>query len=271
MSYQTNKIDKEIHRKVFELTLALYRVTDFFPKWESLRKQLREKANEIFGGMAEYDYSGNHGQDALSITARIQAMKGYLKIARELNFVRPINITVLIREYDFLDRFFAKELVTAVRDGELKKEPVLNKKTESFAEKNDPYKNIPYDEIEELKTWRDFTADGVLSPQNSEIDLYSTPPAPEAVNIKSENAFPGLTHISEDINDRQKKIIEYIQQKNRAKISDFFSVFGDISSKTIQRDLQNLVERNMLKKEGAKRWTVYSLLSDNFTIEAEPL
>jgi len=46
---------------------------------------------------------------------------------------------------------------------------------------------------------------------------------------------------------------------NQAKISDFHSFFGDISSKTIQRDLQDLVSKSVLKKEGEKRWTVYSI------------
>ena len=45
---------KEIQRKVFDLTLALYRVTDFFPKDEALKRSLREKANEIFGLANEY-------------------------------------------------------------------------------------------------------------------------------------------------------------------------------------------------------------------------
>jgi predicted HTH transcriptional regulator len=61
------------------------------------------------------------------------------------------------------------------------------------------------------------------------------------------------------VNERQQKILEYVKQTSQAKISDFFTFFTDISSKTIQRDLQGLVAKNILKKEGEKRWTIYSL------------
>src|SRR3989344_3249399 len=100
---------KEVQRRVFELTLALYRVTDFFPQGEVLRKNLREKANEAFGLVAEYVYLGGE-QDATLILSRVQSVRGYLELARSLRFVKPINITVLEREYDFLADFFEREL-----------------------------------------------------------------------------------------------------------------------------------------------------------------
>ena len=60
-------------------------------------------------------------------------------------------------------------------------------------------------------------------------------------------------------NPRQVKILEYIATSREAKISDFFSVLAGVSSKTIQRDLSELVDKNFLKKQGDKRWTTYSL------------
>ena len=55
MSYV--KAKKEIQRNIFELTLAVYRVTDFFPQGEVLRRQIREKTNEIFTRVTEYGNS----------------------------------------------------------------------------------------------------------------------------------------------------------------------------------------------------------------------
>ena len=62
------------------------------------------------------------------------------------------------------------------------------------------------------------------------------------------------------VNDRQKVILERLAQSGQVKISDFYKTFTGISSKTIQRDLQDLVTRNFIKKEGDKRWTVYMSL-----------
>ena len=96
----------ELQRKIFDLTLALYRVTDFFPKGEVLRKSLREKANEIFSRVTEYTYGDLNSNGAVAILGRIEAIKGYLEIARSLKLVRPINIAVLEREYQFFADFF---------------------------------------------------------------------------------------------------------------------------------------------------------------------
>ncbi len=205
------KVSKELHSRIFELTLALYRVTDFFPQGEVLRKHLREKANEIFGGVSEYGYSDSLEREAVSIISKIQSMRGYLEVARRMNWVKPINVTILEREYDFLTDFFEKELEKS-------------KLKEAIAK-------------EELPTWQEFSG-GVGGVKG------------EGVEVKEMQTG----YFSE----RQKKILEHITGAGQAKISDFFSIFGSVSSKTIQRDLQDLVAKNVLKKEGEKRWTTYS-------------
>ena len=60
------------------------------------------------------------------------------------------------------------------------------------------------------------------------------------------------------LNNRQKAIIEHLKSAGEARISDFFKKFQGISSRTIQRDLQDLVARDLLKREGEKRWTTYT-------------
>ncbi len=214
------RIPKEIQRRVFELTLAVYRVTDFFPQGEVLRKHLREKANDIFGGMSEYGFSGDLGREAAVVIAKIQAIKGYFGIARSMRFVKPINITILEREYDFLADFFGRELE---RPKEGREEPPQTKVESS---------QLTHADAEELPTWQEFS-------QKEEHN--------------------GLSSISGDISDRQKTILEHLKQVEHAKISDLYTFFSGLSSKTVQRDLQDLVTKNFLKKEGEKRWTVYSL------------
>ena len=231
MSY----ISKELQRKVFELTLALYRVTDFFPKNEALRKHLREKANEIFGSISEYGYSADFEKEAIVVMARIEAMRGYLDIARSMRFVKPLNLVVLGREYDFVYDFFAKEL-------ESKKQPPSRENKEKPAKKSTSTM-----ESEDLLTWREFSAK-----EDNSIGQNLTK---EAVSDRKKERS--------DVSNRQKSIIEYLKQNQQAKISDFFSFFSSISSKTIQRDLQDLVARDILKREGEKRWTVYSILMNS--------
>jgi len=42
-------------------------------------------------------------------------------------------------------------------------------------------------------------------------------------------------------------------------VKDFAKVITDISEKTIQRELLDLVQRGVIKKEGERRWSRYSL------------
>ena len=58
---------------------------------------------------------------------------------------------------------------------------------------------------------------------------------------------------------RQEKILFYLGQNTQAGLSDFSGLFKDVSSKTIQRDLADLISKKRIAKQGAKKWTVYSL------------
>ncbi len=263
---------KELNGKIFELTLALYRVTDFFPQGEALRKQLREKANEIFGSITEYGYSGDSRREAAGIVARLQALRGYLNIARSLRFVKSINITVLEREYDFLERFFETETKDAEEAG-----CTVHKETTEVLDKGHSENIVPNEFIGhnghdkkvkglasdteilvKKETHSSESTSGNLSEKPSSADQKPMTIEDIFKNSKARNA-PESSRRNDSFNERQKRIIEHLKSSDRAKISDLFPYFANISSKTIQRDLQDLVSKNILKKEGEKKWTVYML------------
>ncbi len=209
------KNSQELHRKTFELTLALYRVTDFFPQGEILKRQLRERANEVFGGVTEYGYADSREQGILALLAHVETIKGYLHIARSMRFVRPINLTILEREYEFLENLLKGELQCTKRDSR------ADQDKEEFGSSEDD-----------------------LSRDRDRID--------ERSHNKHSRADAHMT-------DRQKKILVYVKKAPRAKISDFYTLLTGVSAKTIQRDLRDLVQKDILRKNGEKRWTNYSL------------
>ena len=254
---------KEIQRKVFDLTLALYRVTDFFPKDEALKRSLREKANEIFGLASEYELVIYENSNVALIFGKIQAMKGFLEIARSLQFVKPINFIVLEREYGMLADFFVPR-PAPVGDEESPAEAV-EYKTDKTPEHNETIE-------ESLPTWEEFSFQKKPQPGSQEPKTVLTPEEPDYGPIQPQTAAPlgapdnqeerketDLTPIQKDLSERQKTILEHLKNSKQAKVSDFYSFFDGISTKTVQRDLQDLVGRNVLKKEGDRRWTIYSL------------
>ncbi len=58
---------------------------------------------------------------------------------------------------------------------------------------------------------------------------------------------------------RRNTIIKLIKDKKEVTIKEVSGVVPDVSEKTIQRELLNLVSEGVLKKTGEKRWSRYSL------------
>ena len=229
--------------RILNLTVALYRVTDYFPKAEILRSHLRVKANEIFERSTEYQGSSELDHEIQLLVQKIRTMKGYLAIASTLNYVRAVNFTVLEKEYDYIERALEAEQAKLLKH------------------------SIPEDirRLEQAHALPPAIADsislrGVTSQEHAEKKDQPKPMAPMAKSSETEEA-PRVLYEKKDegLNERQRIIMDYLKKSGPAKISDFYASFRDISSKTIQRDLQALVDMQVLKKEGEKRWTVYSL------------
>jgi DNA-binding transcriptional ArsR family regulator len=67
--------------------------------------------------------------------------------------------------------------------------------------------------------------------------------------------------ISDTKNDRKEAILSVLRAKGSSYIKDISTVIRDVSEKTIQRELQALIDEGSVKKEGERRWTTYSLAS----------
>lgn len=230
------RISKELQKRLFELTLALYRVTDFFPRDEALRRQLRERGNEILNAVTEYGYSGGQEADIRLIISRLEGLKRYLILARSAGLAKPINVVVLEREYDLFGHFFNKELeLVQMRESGGEKLGITNIQEGNFSKTKE--ENV-----------RDVHVDIGLSDRMSFIPLRKT--------LQKEGSTELFAH---EMNGRKKAIIEHLKKSGPVKISGIMPIFSDISAKTIQRDLQDLVNQHILARSGERRWTLYSL------------
>ncbi|HWH07190.1 MAG TPA: hypothetical protein VNU47_01540 [Candidatus Paceibacterota bacterium] len=60
--------------------------------------------------------------------------------------------------------------------------------------------------------------------------------------------------------DRREAILSVLRAKGPSYIKDISTVIRDVSEKTIQRELQVLVQEGVVARSGERRWTTYSLL-----------
>lgn len=73
---------------------------------------------------------------------------------------------------------------------------------------------------------------------------------------KGENSNPTS---SSDL-DRRERIKVVLGAKGEATIKDISDIINDVSSKTIQRELNSMIEDNLVKRQGERRWSKYSLI-----------
>jgi len=66
-----------------------------------------------------------------------------------------------------------------------------------------------------------------------------------------------------DINDRQKKAIQYVK-KNKSITNSLYRELFDVAQRTVVRDIEELLEFNMIQKTGSGRSTKYIINVDGY-------
>lgn len=59
--------------------------------------------------------------------------------------------------------------------------------------------------------------------------------------------------------DRRTRIETILEAKGEATIKDISEIVTDVSEKTIQRELNAMIEENIVKRQGERRWSKYSI------------
>ena len=79
-----------------KLTLAVYRVTELFPKQAALKRDIRNLANEILVNLIN-----NNSENS---SRNIEKIKNLFGLAEAQNWIYPRNFLVLEREYDKIEQ-----------------------------------------------------------------------------------------------------------------------------------------------------------------------
>lgn len=98
-----------------------------------------------------------------------------------------------------------------------------------------------YTEHENIGVWIEFFLECIISLSNKLDDKISR-----------------ITENDNYFNDRQKKIIQLLQNSGHLKFSDISKYF-DTSDATIKKDLKYLVDEKVISKTGERKATVYSI------------
>jgi hypothetical protein len=64
---------------------------------------------------------------------------------------------------------------------------------------------------------------------------------------------------SEKLSERQKKIIEILQNSEKAQVSDIIKILPDVTKRTIRRDMDELMEKGRIIRMGGFNQTFYKI------------
>lgn len=86
-----------------------------------------------------------------------------------------------------------------------------------------------------------------------------SPQRQRRVNIPAGDISTDAYLVYSQLTDRAERIKTVLEAKPQATIKDIAEVITDVSEKTIQRELNSLIEKGQVLREGERRWSRYSV------------
>lgn len=225
-----NKTDENFQRKAEKIAQAIYLVSYHIKDIEPLKWELRKESIAFLVCSRSIDPSANFADDVkdLPTDIAIEALRScsediiaFLQLSSSISLISKSNTDIIIREIESI-------LTHIEQDGK------------------DMASKAGFVLSEEFFKQLEITGKGQIGIQQ-----------------KGRSAVIEKQKTSENIKDkkesRQERILSLLKNRPNLTIKDFANVISDCSEKTIQRELIDLVEKGIIKREGERRWSKYSL------------
>jgi hypothetical protein len=269
-------IKTESLKRTEKIASAAYLITGFFDDKEPLKWKLRMLSSKLVSvSIFLKDSNALREEKTLSeIKKIILEVSALFSVAKNAGLVSDMNYEILSCELDkFLNSFSELESGFSDQNG-----PVLSdgffhvpKAIESPVAP-DVVKDNTYTAQEKVAT----------EPKETQVEKTDLLPRVHEISISKERAVslvsrteqvkrtsihtePKETNLKEfgavavKKNGRQSVIVSLLKRKKEIMIKDVSPLIEGVSEKTIQRELLAMVKQGLLKKEGEKRWSKYSL------------
>jgi len=214
-----------LYNKAEKITTAIYIITNFFSSKEPLKWQIREDCIHLTGSIATLSTSSlfDRSLKVNNVTSYLFQLKTLFNLAYNIGLVSQMNYEVISAEILDLLGFLSEYY-----QGQLLKTPRLFKGA--------------------------FFKEDIPKGHN---------------NVKDNTSYKGQSVLYKktgynrkkggELNNRKKGILEVIKEKKVVSIKDLAISINDCSEKTLQREVLSMVYSGLIKKEGERRWSRYSI------------
>lgn len=300
MSMQYNPVNNEyidFIKRAQKIVTALYMLTSLIQESDPLYQVLRSKGTEMLGSMhTASNVSDTRDTVLYNIHGVLCEINSYIEVAYKSGFFSEMNYSLINNEIVS----FANAILNTVNslENKKKKNKHLEDFHSLFSQsiRNDE-KSITVTELVDVSTSaynstnREKKPDAQQhehTPKNDLVDSQTTSLKSSQEKIKDTSSVlkskidfkkelrslsvkktPLITRKksvrkpkSNDAKDaRKSQIISILSTSETSSINDIYDQFKDCSSKTIQRDLNELIDEGKVQKQGSRRWSTYSLRS----------
>ncbi|MEX0918816.1 MAG: hypothetical protein WDZ85_02500 [Candidatus Paceibacterota bacterium] len=258
MTKTTNNVPKDLsdttgllgflNEKNQRLVSALYLVTEYVSDHDPIKWKMRELALAIMSDISSIRQKNSINEssdclfDASATGDRIRELVSLIDVSLSAGSVSPMNFTLLKREYLKFNSLLSK-LTDSVRfDAYL----LADESARLSALPAPTHRPIgqPSDVVDNLSDRRPVTRPAESQPK--------TKPVPLTPAVKKDSGKNG----------RQDLIVAGLKGRGWLSIKDISDLLPAVGLKTLQRELTDMVDKNVLKKKGQRRWSRYALVGE---------
>jgi predicted transcriptional regulator len=225
-------------KKTEKIVTALYLVTNFIKDNDPLKWEIRERCMSLISStiaLASIDSQEKNTYMRFFLSSILET-RTFVNISLGSHIISKMNAGLIIDEIDALVIHIKdRALDDASRAGYVLSKSFFSTEPPSRTE----YKG--QEKSDEKKTSTSFS-DKI----NRSMFFKETSKNNDVLKDSSKNS-------------RKNSIIELLKEQPNQTIKDIVKVIPNCSTKTVQRELSDLVHSGMIKKEGDRRWSRYSL------------
>lgn len=244
-----NDFFDSVLKKTEKLTTALYMITDYMDDKEPLKNHLRLLAVELLSSAHDFVSVSPFDHEIIlkDIYADSTRITSLVSLGKTVDVISKMNGEIILREFNTIIEVLKE--YARVENITIKEEQI------PFVLPSDFFGNelIPPVQLSlpEYVKQNEMKLSTIMNRENSAQQ--------ESKKTFDKNNPLKKTDMLGKF-DRKNLIIKLIKDKKEVTIKDIHQVLNDCSEKTIQRELSALVSEGVLKKQGEKRWSKYSLL-----------
>lgn len=243
-----------VFKKAERILAALYMMSNFFDIDEPAKVRIRTLGLDFLSLSIKISDQSSFSRDQSikMLAAILLELTSIFEISFLSGMVSEMNHAILRREFDTL----LEIVISLEKAGRMGESVVLS----------DPFFAV-FDSETSARTGEKsavMRSNPDLKPKESERDAPSGGHKKDSGSddIKqdfSKGQYKGHSDVNDKKEIRKNLILSLLGRRDALTIREISAVIHDCSQKTVQRELQALVDQNVLNKAGERRWTRYFL------------